>query len=117
MGCPATVVAQGGLGGRRASAPDVVPGTAEGPWLSRQEIIRRIIRRHINKLFCYERELVRTPGLLGRVAIQFTIAGTDPGLLRWFSLRPEQWGPVEQCIAQAVRRWGSQTAKVAVSLW
>ncbi|HNN53998.1 MAG TPA: AgmX/PglI C-terminal domain-containing protein [Pseudomonadota bacterium] len=96
----------GGLGGRRASAPDVVPGTAEVRGSLDKEIIRRIIRRHINEVkFCYERELVRTPGLLGRVMIQFTIAGTGQVVASLVQSSTLNSMPVEQCIAQAVRRW------------
>ena len=38
----------GGLGGRRARAPDVIPGQANVRGSLDKEIIRRIIRRHIN---------------------------------------------------------------------
>ena len=96
----------GGLGGRRASAPDVVPGTAEVRGSLDKEIIRRIIRRHINEVkFCYERELVRNAGLVGRVMIQFTIAGTGQVMASLVQSSTLNSMPVEQCIAQAVRRW------------
>ena len=96
----------GGLGGRRASAPDVVPGTAEVRGSLDKEIIRRIIRRHINEVkFCYERELVRTPGLMGRVMIQFTIAATGQVVASMVQSSTLGSMPVEQCIAQSVRRW------------
>ena len=96
----------GGLGGRRASSPDVVPGTAEVRGSLDKEIIRRIIRRHINEVkFCYERELVRNAGLVGRVMIQFTIAGTGQVMASLVQSSTLNSMPVEQCIAQAVRRW------------
>lgn len=96
----------GGLGGRRASAPDVVPGTAEVRGSLDKEIIRRIIRRHINEVkFCYERELVRNAGLVGRVMVQFTIAGTGQVIASMVQSSTLNNGAVEQCIAQAVRRW------------
>src|SRR6185436_15630848 len=66
----------GGLGGRRAKAPDVVPGTAQVRGSLDKEIIRRIIRRHLNEVkFCYEKELMHKPDLYGRVMVQFTISG------------------------------------------
>ena len=96
----------GGLGGRRASAPEVVPGTAEVRGSLDKEIIRRIIRRHINEVkFCYERELVKNAGLVGRVMIQFTIAGTGNVIASMVQSSTMNNPPVEQCIAQAVRRW------------
>jgi TonB family protein len=96
----------GGLGGRRAHAPDVVPGTAEVRGSLDKEIIRRIIRRHINEVkFCYERELVRTPGLMGRVMIQFTISPTGQVIASLVQSSTIGSMPVEQCIATAVRRW------------
>src|SRR5205823_1928265 len=58
----------GGLGGRRAHAPDVVPGTATVRGSLDKEIIRRIVRRHMNEVkFCYEKELTTHPDLYGRV--------------------------------------------------
>jgi len=42
-----------------------------------KEIIRRIIRRHINEVkYCYQVELQANPNLYGRVVVQFTIAAT-----------------------------------------
>ncbi len=39
-----------------------------------KEIIRRVIRRHMNEVkFCYERELQSSSGLNGRLKVQFTI--------------------------------------------
>ena len=45
----------GGIGTRRAGTPDVIPGTAQVRGSLDKEIIRRIIRRHINEVkYCYE---------------------------------------------------------------
>ncbi|MBL9009169.1 MAG: AgmX/PglI C-terminal domain-containing protein [Myxococcales bacterium] len=96
----------GGLGGRRATAPDVVPGTAEVRGSLDKEIIRRIIRRHLNEVkFCYERELVKNAGLSGRVMIQFTIAGTGAVVASAVQSSTMNNPTVEMCIAQSVRRW------------
>ncbi|HNN96000.1 MAG TPA: AgmX/PglI C-terminal domain-containing protein [Pseudomonadota bacterium] len=96
----------GGLGGRRATAPDVVPGTAEVRGSLDKEIIRRIIRRHLNEVkFCYERELVKNAGLSGRVMIQFTIAGTGSVVASAVQSSTMNNPTVEMCIAQSVRRW------------
>jgi TonB family protein len=96
----------GGLGGRRAGAPDVVPGTAQVRGSLDKEIIRRIIRRHLNEVkFCYEKELMHKQDLYGRVMIQFTISGTGQVVASIVQNSTMNNPNVEQCIAQAVRRW------------
>lgn len=96
----------GGLGGRRAHAPDVIAGTALVRGSLDKEIIRRVIRRHINEVrFCYEKELVTKPNLYGRVMIQFIIAG-DGHVMASLVQNSTMGNPtVEQCIAGAVKRW------------
>jgi hypothetical protein len=96
----------GGLGGRRAHAPDVVPGTAQVRGSLDKEIIRRIIRRHLNEVkFCYERELMHKPDLYGRVMVQFTISGLGAVVASVVQNSTMNNPGVEQCIAGAVRRW------------
>jgi pSer/pThr/pTyr-binding forkhead associated (FHA) protein len=96
----------GGLSGRRAHAPDVVPGTAQVRGSLDKEIIRRIIRRHLNEVkFCYEKELMKKQDLFGRVMIQFTISGTGSVLASAVQNSTMNSPSVEQCIAQSVRRW------------
>ncbi len=95
----------------RAKAPDVVPGVAtvkcgvNASCLDR-EIVRRVIRQHKNEVrYCYERGLASKPELSGRVVTAFTIATTGRVLgsaVTESSLRDRD---VEQCIAEAVRRW------------
>jgi TonB family protein len=96
----------GGLGGRRARAPDVIPGQANVRGSLDKEIIRRIIRRHINEVkYCYETELTKKADLSGRVSVQFTIAAT--GTVIASVLQSSTMGNVrvENCVVQAVRRW------------
>lgn len=96
----------GGLGGRRAGAPDVVPGTAQVRGSLDKEIIRRIIRRHLNEVrFCYEKELLRKADLYGRVTVSFTISGTGQVVASIVQQSTMNSPPVEQCIADAVKRW------------
>jgi len=96
----------GGLGGRRAHAPDIVPGTAQVRGSLDKEIIRRIIRRHLNEVkFCYEKELMHKPDLYGRVMIQFTISGLGAVVASVVQNSTMNNPGVEQCIAGAVRRW------------
>ena len=49
--------------------------------------------------------MVRNAGLVGRVMIQFTIAGTGQVIASMVQSSTLNSQPVEQCIAQAVRRW------------
>lgn len=96
----------GGLGGRRAHAPDVIPGQANVRGSLDKEIIRRIIRRHINEVkYCYESELAKKAELSGRISVQFTIAAT--GQVIASVLQSSTMGnlKVENCVTQAVRRW------------
>jgi TonB family protein len=96
----------GGLGGRRARAPEVLPGQANVRGSLDKEIIRRIIRRHINEVkYCYEQELTRKPELGGRVAVQFTIAATGQVVASVLQNSTMGNARVENCVVQAVRRW------------
>jgi TonB family protein len=96
----------GQLRGRRAGVPRVVAGRAEVRGSLDKEIIRRIIRRHINEVkYCYEKELSATPNLNGRVMIQFTISATGQVVASVVQNSTVGNRTVEGCIAQAVRRW------------
>ncbi len=119
LGTPGTVGqgsgAPGGSGyGARSADPkapkalpaEVVPGTPEVRGALDKELIRRIIRRHLNEVkFCYEKERTRNPRLQGRVTVQFTIAPT--GAVAASIVQSTTLGnpPVEQCFAAAIRRW------------
>lgn len=96
----------GGLGGRRARAPDVIPGQANVRGSLDKEIIRRIIRRHINEVkYCYETELTKKADLSGRVSVQFTIAATGQVIASVLQSSTMSNVRVENCVVQAVRRW------------
>jgi TonB family protein len=96
----------GGLGGRRAKAPEVMPGQANVRGSLDKEIIRRIIRRHINEVkYCYEQELTRKADLGGRVAVTFTIAATGQVVTSVVQNSTLGNARVENCVVQAVRRW------------
>jgi TonB family protein len=96
----------GGLGGRRAHAPDVIPGTASVRGSLDKEIIRRIIRRHINEVkYCYEQELTKKASLGGRIMVQFTIAASGQVIASVLQNSTMGNAKVENCTVQAVRRW------------
>jgi TonB family protein len=96
----------GGLGGKRAKAPDVIPGQANVRGSLDKEIIRRIIARHINEVrYCYEQELTKKPDLGGRVMVQFTIAASGQVIASVLQNSTMGNARVENCTVQAVRRW------------
>jgi TonB family protein len=96
----------GALKTRKAGAPEVVPGTAEVRGSLDKELIRRIIRRHINEVkFCYESQLTRYPDLQGRVMVQFTIGANGQVMASVVQSSTMGNPPVEGCIANAVKRW------------
>jgi len=70
------------------------------------DIIRRVVRAHINEVrTCYNAGLIRKPSLEGRVAVQFTIGGqgtvTNTQIVDT-TISDEE---VETCIAKAVKAW------------
>jgi hypothetical protein len=71
-----------------------------------KDIIRRIVRAHINEVrVCYNDGLLKDPTLAGRVAIQFVIKGdgyVGSALIADDNLPDPQVG---QCIAKAVQTW------------
>jgi hypothetical protein len=85
--------------------PIVGPATVRGG--IDKEIVRRVIRHHLNEVkFCYEKELMKNQELYGRVVTEFTIAGNGTVLASVVQSSTLANPPVEQCIAGAVRRWG-----------
>jgi len=96
----------GSLGGRRAFAPEVAQGEANVRGALDKEIVRRIVRRHMNEIkYCYEQQLARFPGLAGRVVVQFTIGGNGDVIASVLQSSTVANGALETCIVQAVHRW------------
>jgi TonB family protein len=96
----------GRLAGRRTITPDFIAGQPSVRGSLDKDIIRRIIRRHLNEVkFCYEQELARNQELGGRIAVNFTIAPT--GQVAAAVVQSTTMGNVrvESCLVGAVRRW------------
>ena len=95
-----------GFGGRGTRVPMVRQAKAEVQGALDKDIIRRIVRAHINEVrYCYNQALARDPSVQGRVKVQFTIGGTGrvpSAVVQETTLRDPAVG---NCIAQAVRRW------------
>jgi TonB family protein len=95
----------GGLGGRRASVPDVLCGLADVRGSCDKDLIRRVVRAHLNEVrFCYERALQSHPSLQGRAVTRFVI-GYD-GRVTSSQIASSTVSPeVDACVAQAIARW------------
>lgn len=71
-----------------------------------RELIRRVIRQHMNEVkFCYEQELTRDNNLSGRVVVKFFIGGMGQVTASGVESSTLRSGQTDQCIAAAVRRW------------
>ena len=96
----------GGFRGRSTGVPQVRSGGANVRGSLSKEVIRRVVRRHINEVkFCYEQQLNARPDLQGRVTTRFVISPTgsvQSAMVANSSLRNQA---VESCIVRAVRRW------------
>ncbi|MBX7191531.1 MAG: AgmX/PglI C-terminal domain-containing protein [Sandaracinaceae bacterium] len=96
----------GGFRGRAASVPRIRTGEADVRGSLSREVIRRVIRRHINEVrFCYEQELAQRPDLAGRVTVSFIISATGAVQTASVANTTLNNARVEGCVAQAVRRW------------
>lgn len=71
-----------------------------------KEGILRVIRQHIAQIrYCYEKELVRTPGLFGKVDSRFTISASGWVERAEVSHSTIGSGEVERCIISKIRTW------------
>ncbi len=95
------------LGGRGAKDETrFIPGKTTVIGGLPREVINRIIQRHYNEIkYCYEKELVKDPGLYGKVTVLFVIDGggkVADALVQQTTMASE---PVETCILNHVKRW------------
>jgi TonB family protein len=95
-----------GFGGRGKRVPQVRQAKASVKGALDKDIIRRIVRAHINEVrHCYNQGLVRDPNLKGRVAVQFTIGPTGKVPVAVVAQSSLKDGSVANCVAKAVKRW------------
>jgi TonB family protein len=109
-GCPGALYGRGRVGGLpgrgRLATPDVVVGAPVVRGSLDRDIVRRIVRRHVNEVrFCYEQALARSPALSGRVAVSFTIGGAGTVAAAMLASSTMGHPGVEACVVAAVRRW------------
>jgi pSer/pThr/pTyr-binding forkhead associated (FHA) protein len=95
-----------GFGGRGKRVPRVRVAKAQVKGALDKDIIRRIVRAHINEVrYCYNQGLTKNPNLEGRVKVQFTIGPTGTVPVAVVSEKTIPDNNVAQCIAKAVKRW------------
>jgi hypothetical protein len=71
-----------------------------------KDLIRRIVRAHINEVrSCYNAGLTRDPNLGGRVTVQFSIIGNGKVSSSVVQENTTRDSEVGNCIAKAVKRW------------
>ena len=97
---------RGRLGPKAAHAFDFIPTAPIVRGGLDKEIVRRVVRQHLNEVrFCYEEALVRKPTLAGRVVTSFTIAPTGKVIVSALQTSSLGEPSVEACIVAATRRW------------
>lgn len=91
---------------RGKSVPRVRQAKASTTGKLDKDIIRRIVRAHINEVrYCYNKGLVKDPKLAGRVSIDFAIGATGKVTSSSVDNNTLADANVGQCIAKAVKRW------------
>lgn len=71
-----------------------------------KELIRRVIKQHLPQIrYCYEKELIRSPGLFGKVATEFTITAEGAVSDAKVSQSTLNNDEVERCITAKIRTW------------
>jgi hypothetical protein len=71
-----------------------------------KELIRRVIHAHRNQVrFCYESELVRHPGMNGKVTVKFIIGANGTVQKSGLDASTLGNGNVESCIVSRVAQW------------
>lgn len=98
--------ATGTFGSRARSTPRVRQAKAKVAGSLDKDIIRRIVRAHINEVrYCYNQGLSRDPKLAGRVNIEFVIGATGKVTSAKVESHTMSDAKVGNCIAKAVKRW------------
>jgi len=90
----------------RSATPQIRSGAAMVTGSLSKQVIRRVIKRHINEVrFCYEQQLQSDPTLKGRVVIKFVIDSKGNVTAAVVAESTFADTIIETCILQAVRRW------------
>lgn len=93
-----------GSGGKRVPRVRQSKATVKGAL--DKDIIRRIVRAHINEIrVCYDKGLLKDAALAGKVVVDFTIGSTGKVTASSISSTTLSDKTVGTCIAGAVKRW------------
>lgn len=93
-------------GSRSGKVPSVRQAAAEVKGSLDKDIIRRIVRAHINEVrYCYNQGLLKDPTLSGRVKITFTIGSAGSVTDATLDESTVSDATVGTCIAKAIKRW------------
>lgn len=96
----------GGFGGSGKKIPTVRHSKPAVTGSLDKDIIRRIVRSHINEVrHCYNQGLVKDPTLAGKVEVQFVIGPSGSVSTSTIASSTLSDGKVDKCIAKAVKRW------------
>lgn len=96
----------GGPRSRATRVPRVRMGRANVQGALDREIVRRVVRRHVNEVrFCYEQQLQSRPDLEGRVTVDAIVSPTGAVQSATIASSTLSHPGTEQCIVQAFRRW------------
>jgi TonB family protein len=86
--------------------PQILQGQATVDGSLDKDIVRRIVRAHINEVrACHNAGLTMNPRLAGRVVVDFTITGTGKVAVVTVAETTVADTKVGECIAKAVKRW------------
>ncbi len=95
-----------GLGKKSDRDINITPGSPTIMGSLDKEIIRRVIKQHLAQIrYCYEKELVRSPGLFGKVATRFTISANGRVQSASVAQSTMKNAEVERCITAKIRTW------------
>ncbi len=95
-----------GFGDHKAVKPVLRMAKPDVTGAMDKDIIRRIVRAHINEVrACYNVGLNKDPSLAGRVSVNFAIMGTGKVSVANVSEDTLKDSAVGKCIASAVKRW------------
>ena len=71
-----------------------------------KKVISRVIKRHMNEIkYCYEKELVKSKNLKGKVVVAFTIGTTGTVASASIKSSTINNSKVEKCMVQKIKRW------------
>lgn len=95
-----------GFGGSGEAVPRVRQAQAEVQGALDKDIIRRIVRAHINQVrYCYNEGLQKDPKLAGRLSVEFVIGPSGSVTSAKVESSELKDAKVADCVAKAIRTW------------